>query len=91
MSLSFICLLIDYLIIKNLNKRKIMRTIYLTIVGLLFLMGGSLSVSAQVSNDNEDGVYKVDKRYANDFVPGQVLVKFMDASPVVELARRTIS
>ena len=60
-----------------------MRTIYLTIVGLLFLMGGSLSVSAQVSNDNEDGVYKVDKRYANDFVPGQVLVKFKDASPVV--------
>lgn len=36
-----------------------------------------------VSNDNEDGVYKV-TRYAgqNAYVPGQLLVKFKDATPV---------
>lgn len=35
--------------------------------------------SQVVSNDNEDEVYKIDSRFAqNDFVPGQVLVKFKD-------------
>lgn len=37
---------------------------------------------AQVSNDNEDGVNKVDQRFAEEFVPGQVLVKFKDESSV---------
>ena len=43
----------------------------------------ALPASAQVSNDNEDGVYKTDSRMrSEDFVPGQVLVKFKDSSPV---------
>lgn len=38
---------------------------------------------SQVSNDNEDEVYKIDARAGrNDFVPGQILVKFKDESPV---------
>ena len=38
---------------------------------------------SQVSNDNEDEVYKINARAGhNDFVPGQVLVKFKDESPV---------
>ena len=38
---------------------------------------------SQVSNDNEDEVYKIDARAGhNDFVPGQVLVKFKDANRV---------
>ena len=37
---------------------------------------------AQVSNDNEDGVNKVDHRAMNDFVPGQVLVKFRDGQAI---------
>ncbi len=43
-----------------------------------------LSVSAQVSNDNEDAVNKIAQGAASryDFVPGQVLVKFKDASSV---------
>lgn len=43
-----------------------------------------LSVSAQVSNDNEDAVNKITQGAASryDFVPGQVLVKFKDASSV---------
>lgn len=38
---------------------------------------------AQVSNDNEDGVYKVNQRFreGNNFVPGQVIVRFKDSSP----------
>lgn len=46
-----------------------------------------MPVSAQVSNDNEDGVYKVDERMAqfNRFVPGQVLVKFKDESTITVL------
>lgn len=50
----------------------------------MLLAAAGLSVSAQVSNDNEDAVNKIAQgggsRY--DFVPGQVLVKFKDASPV---------
>lgn len=38
---------------------------------------------SQVSNDNEDEVYKVDSRMRWDnFVPGQVLVKFKDESGI---------
>lgn len=53
-----------------------------------FIFGLSLLLSAmampafsQVSNNNEDEVYKVDHRYGHDFVPGQVLVKMKGSSP----------
>ena len=61
-----------------------MKTNYRLIIGLLLLLGTmALPASAQVSNDNEDGVYKTDSRMrSEDFVPGQVLVKFKDSSPV---------
>ena len=36
------------------------------------------NIKAQVSNENEDGVYKIDARHANDYVPGQVLFKLKD-------------
>ncbi len=52
--------------------------------GMALLLGTmALPASAQVSNDNEDGVYKTDSRMRNEnFVQGQVLVKFKDSSPV---------
>ena len=52
--------------------------------GMALLLGTmALPASAQVSNDNEDGVYKTDSRMrSEDYVPGQVLVKFKDSSPV---------
>ena len=49
---------------------------------LLLMAGIATTVCAQVSNDNEDEVNKVDSRLAKDYVSGQVLVKFKDASPV---------
>lgn len=48
---------------------------------LLLLAGYTTNASAQVSNDNEDGVYKVQRHQMNDFVPGQVLVKMKDGNP----------
>ena len=52
----------------------------------ILLLSGTTSLPAfsqVVSNDNEDEVYKVDsKRAQHDFVPGQVLVKFKDESPI---------
>lgn len=44
---------------------------------------------AQISNDNEDGVYKVSDQQSRqaEFVPGQVIVKFKDTNPVT--VRRT--
>lgn len=56
---------------------------------LLLLVSYSYNASAQVSNDNEDEVYKIDARASkNDFVPGQLLVKFKDGNPVkVSMAR----
>ena len=61
-----------------------MKQFYSTLTSLLLLVATALpmSMSAQVSNDNEDEVYKVDQRMGKDFVPGQVLVKFKDAAPV---------
>ena len=51
--------------------------------GLALLVVGTMPTFSQVSNDNEDEVYKIDARAGkNDFVPGQVLVKFKDDSPV---------
>ena len=53
---------------------------YIYIIGVL-LSTWTLPMFSQVSNDNEDEVNKVDTRWAkNDFVPGQVLVKFKDAN-----------
>ena len=55
---------------------------YIYIIGVL-LSTWTLPMFSQVSNDNEDEVNKVDTRWAkNDFVPGQVLVKFKDANRV---------
>ena len=60
-----------------------MKQIKLTLAVMLLLVTAVLPSFAQVSNDNEDGVYKIDARAGqNDFVPGQVLVKFKDGSPV---------
>lgn len=52
---------------------------------LASLIGGlsALPATAQVSNDNEYGVYQVDaSQSVQAFVPGQVLVKFKDSQPV---------
>lgn len=59
-----------------------MKTRSFSVIGLLllFLIAAKPAFS-QVSNDNEDGVNKVDQRFAKDFVPGQVLVKMKDSSP----------
>lgn len=61
-----------------------MKRHYLLIVGISLMVGAmSQPTMAQVSNDNEDEVYKLDERArANDFVPGQVLVKFKDESSI---------
>lgn len=55
---------------------------YIYIIGV-FLSTWALPLFSQVSNDNEDEVNKIDTRFAkNDFVPGQVLVKFKDENRV---------
>jgi subtilisin family serine protease len=53
-----------------------------SILGLSLLLGAmAMPAFSQVSNNNEDEVYKVDQRFGQDFVPGQVLVKMKDNSP----------
>ena len=53
------------------------------IIGIALLAAWSLPVFSQVSNDNEDEVNKIDSRFASqDFVPGQVLVKFKDENRI---------
>lgn len=48
-------------------------------VGMMLLMASATTtVSAQVSNDNEDGVYKVQKHQQKDYVQGEVLFKLKD-------------
>ena len=42
------------------------------------MAGTTTTSSAQVSNDNEDGVYKVQRPQAKDYVPGEVLFKLKD-------------
>lgn len=69
-------------IIKTQNINVIHMKNYRYLLGFALLVAGALPAFSQVSNNNEDGVYKVDQRLAKDFVPGQVLVKFKDASPV---------
>lgn len=55
----------------------------LSILGLSLLLSAMAmpSFSQVVSNDNEDEVYKLDQRFGQDYVPGQVLVKMKDSSP----------
>ena len=65
-----------------------MRWIYYSACFAILLAGVSLKASAQVSNDNEDGVYKVDSQMALDFVPGQVIVKFKDNS-IIQVRQTT--
>ncbi len=48
------------------------------LMGIALLLAGILPVSAQVSNENEDGVYKVERVQSKAFVPGQVLFKLKD-------------
>lgn len=49
------------------------------LVGMMLLMAGyTKTISAQVSNDNEDGVYKVQRLQAQDYVQGEVLFKLKD-------------
>jgi len=49
------------------------------LVGITLLLAGtSTMVSAQVSNNNEDGVYKVQHHQAKDYVQGEVLFKLKD-------------
>ena len=59
-----------------------MKKIYYLAGLLLFLAGYATNIFAQVSNENEDGVYKVEQFAAKDYVPGQVLVKFKDANRI---------
>jgi hypothetical protein len=47
----------------------------------MLLGATAMPAFSQISNNNEDEVYKVDQRYGHDFVPGQVLVKMKDGSP----------
>lgn len=48
------------------------------LLGMLLMAGIATNASAQVSNDNEDGVYKLQKHQQKDYVPGQVLFKLKD-------------
>lgn len=60
-------------------KKRNLLTVGLTLL-LLWVAG---PVFSQVSNDNEDEVYKISQPVGmSEFVPGQVLVKFKDESPV---------
>jgi len=53
------------------------------IIGIALLTAWTLPAFSQVSNDNEDEVNKIDTRFASqDFVPGQVLVKFKDENRI---------
>ena len=53
------------------------------LLGFALFMAGAMPTFSQVSNDNEDGVYKIDDLASrNDFVEGQLLVKFKDDNPV---------
>ena len=55
-----------------------------SVFSLLLCVVAMPTIAQVVSNNNEDEVNKIDQRMAewNSFVPGQVLVKFKDASPV---------
>lgn len=53
------------------------------LLGLALLVAGTMPTFSQVSDNNEDGVVKMNAdRSRYDYVEGQVLVKFKDESPV---------
>ena len=53
------------------------------ILGFAIFATWAMPLFSQVSNDNEDEVNKIDTRWAqNDYVPGQVLMKFKDTNRV---------
>ena len=47
-------------------------------LAMAFMTAIAMPMSAQVSNDNEDGVYKVQRPQAKDYVQGEVLFKLKD-------------
>lgn len=55
-----------------------MRIIANLLVATILMAAYTINVQAQVSNDNEDEVYKVERPQVKDFVPGQVLFKLKD-------------
>ena len=67
---------------KKLKDNKDMKTFRFLITLALLLFVSSAMQAQVVSNNNEDEVNKVDTRFAQDFVPGQVLVKFKDNSSI---------
>lgn len=56
-----------------------MKRIY-DLLAVLVMAVIAMPMSAQVSNENEDGVYKVQRPQAKEFVPGQVLFKLKDGN-----------
>lgn len=61
----------------NMKKHLFMK--HYCIAGLALLIAAvPTDAIAQVSNNNEDGVYKVERPGTNDFVSGQVLFKLKD-------------
>lgn len=56
----------------------LMKMIHYLLGAVLLSVVFTGNIKAQVSNENEDGVYKIDARHANDYVPGQVLFKLKD-------------
>ena len=54
-----------------------MKTMIHYLLGFMLLMA-AMPAFAQVSNDNEDEVYKIASHQAKDFVPGEVLLKLKD-------------
>ena len=55
-----------------------MKMIHYLLGAVLLSVGFTGNIKAQVNNENEDGVYKIDAHHANDYVPGQVLFKLKD-------------
>ena len=70
-----------------------MKQIKLTLAAMLLLVTAVLPSFAQVSNDNEDGVVKMNSNHSRyDYVNGQVLVKFCDKQAVkVNRSRGVVS
>jgi hypothetical protein len=70
-----------------------MKQLYLILTSTLLLCATVLPSFAQVSNDNEDGVVKMNSNHSRyDYVKGQVLVKFSDKQTVkVNRSRGVVS
>lgn len=48
------------------------------LLGFALLVAGAMPAFSQVSNNNEDEVYKTDQHFARDYVQGEVLFKLKD-------------